>query len=1268
MAEIKNSFLSAKMNKDLDDRLIPNGEYRDALNIDAGKSEKSDVGAIEPMLGNEIAFADVTTIGLTCIGSLADNRTNCIYGFFTNYIDINASQNNTPITAMQRVTTRVVASNTFTSITVDGFCLNVGSVITLGTVINDSTIPANTTVLTKQYNSINSTWIYTLSNIVTLDAVQEVKTTPKMKIVVYNANTGIATTLVEGLFLNFAANKEAGIYGVHILETLLFWTDNRNQPRRLNIDKAFSSINYYTTEDQISVAKYAPFEPLSMVKEVKMPLTVTATAGTNILTFASTVGIEVGMTVVTDANNTSANAVKLMQYHYSYVVAVNSTTVTLYANLPFTLDAGVKLKFLASTMTDQSNDPAWLGDPVFLAKKFVRLSYRFRFEDNELSLMAPFTQPIFVPKQKGFFLNGDENAAYRSTIVQFMENSINNIVLKVPMPDICDRILNSYKIAGLDILYKESDSNNVEVLTSIESADIISSSSTSNIYSYTYKSQKPYKVLPADQTVRVYDIVPVQALSQEVSSNRIIYGNYKDKYSPPAALNYAVSNSYKSKDSNSFIEYPNHTLKQNRSYQVGFVLSDKFGRSSAVLLSNTKELSSIYTPFINAFPTDYSVRNWVGSALQLTINDQIASTKDIPNGTPGLYATVKNGTGFSITNTTVAINTTTYSFILNSGIPPVKGDYLRGKYKDYVSVTNAVLGGGIWAITTDGQVGDIYANDLSLGTTPDIKFAYTINPIGWYSYKIVVKQQEQDYYNVYLPGVLNGYPANQTFATTGVNQYTIFPVNETNKVAHTVLINDNINKVPRDLSEVGPDQRQYRSSVNLFGRVENVMESSIPITCNAAGVTVTDSTIIYPIGGVTTIAQALSIAPGTAITCSASVRLADGTIVLSNIINASGTSGTITYTPTSTTAPNGSDVITFYPVDNKSYFTTKVNDIVSAIAYANDFSFLAASSTNPNGLAALNLYQFQNSPLIARIATNSKTGVLSNQYMTPYLSVYETAPVVSRLELFWETSTSGLISDLNADIASGYEGPAYLRPEFAFYEDQNPSSTGIDYGTPGSPYITNTFYALNNSNGNISGTTAILTVLDGNGTNRSSEFALVSNYLGASGAYRVKIVSSFAFLNDASILSSFTFNMAITYAGSVTNLSFLGKLANRAPIFAYSPTYTVTGGYNPSVPVFSSDRTFNGSDSSPATFGTITISSGNWKFQSQAYITTGSGSCTTNAVVDSLSMNVTQTDGGSTVSSAFRTLGPGVYNYYLNVVLPMSPITGGGSIIYTLVP
>ena len=46
MPQIKNTFLKSKMNKDLDARLVPNGEYRDGKNISVSASEGSDVGAL----------------------------------------------------------------------------------------------------------------------------------------------------------------------------------------------------------------------------------------------------------------------------------------------------------------------------------------------------------------------------------------------------------------------------------------------------------------------------------------------------------------------------------------------------------------------------------------------------------------------------------------------------------------------------------------------------------------------------------------------------------------------------------------------------------------------------------------------------------------------------------------------------------------------------------------------------------------------------------------------------------------------------------------------------------------------------------------------------------------------------------------------------------------------------------------------------------------------------------------------------------------------
>ena len=54
MAEVKNDFLKSRMNKDLDDRLVPKGEYRHAQNISVAKSEGNDVGAIENIVGNNL--------------------------------------------------------------------------------------------------------------------------------------------------------------------------------------------------------------------------------------------------------------------------------------------------------------------------------------------------------------------------------------------------------------------------------------------------------------------------------------------------------------------------------------------------------------------------------------------------------------------------------------------------------------------------------------------------------------------------------------------------------------------------------------------------------------------------------------------------------------------------------------------------------------------------------------------------------------------------------------------------------------------------------------------------------------------------------------------------------------------------------------------------------------------------------------------------------------------------------------------------------------
>ena len=90
MAEVKNSFLKSKMNKDLDSRLVPNGEYRDAQNVQISKSEGDDVGALENVLGNSSIVNFTTAAGYTvgdCIGYFVDEFNSTVYLFFTDYTD-----------------------------------------------------------------------------------------------------------------------------------------------------------------------------------------------------------------------------------------------------------------------------------------------------------------------------------------------------------------------------------------------------------------------------------------------------------------------------------------------------------------------------------------------------------------------------------------------------------------------------------------------------------------------------------------------------------------------------------------------------------------------------------------------------------------------------------------------------------------------------------------------------------------------------------------------------------------------------------------------------------------------------------------------------------------------------------------------------------------------------------------------------------------------------------------------------------------------------
>jgi hypothetical protein len=804
MAKAKNVFIKSKMNKDLDDRLVPPGEYRDGQNIQISRSEGADVGALENVLGN-LLLTDfnipVQCCNVEVIGKYMDVTNDRIIVFLTNFIDNS----------------------------VNGL---------------DNKYVFGTTANNAYYSSI----------------------------CVYNIKSNTSQLLVggdglKGQFLNFAKNHP--IYHINLIENLLFWTDNRNQPRKINIEAASANSLYYTTEDNISVAKYYPYKSMLLMKD----------------------------------------------------------------NISTMLDV-INQKLPDNTTDNPYYDQFWQGDPNFIKDKFLRFSYRFKFEDGENSLMAPFTQPAFIPKQDGYFISemddalptqvgkSDEDITFQSTEVRFFENKVNKITLLIESPDgvAFSELYNKLKVTGIDILYKESDGLSCKVVETIprEVFEFLTPAAngvlnTTNIMEYVYNSSKPYKTLPQDDTTRVFDKVPVRASTQEVSGNRVIYGNFINKHTPPRSIDYNVLVSEKEDSGlylpqfniNNKVEYPNHTLKQNRTYQVGIVLSDRYGRQSSVLLSSSDSGQTIANPYysgstvFNKYNEDSIINpgnnySWPGDALRVLFNNVLVPNNDYDyaTGEPGIY------------------------------------------------------------------------NENT-------------NPLGWYSYKIVVKQQEQDYYNIYFPGVLNG----------GVQNEIGDPATPNQPFAHITLQGDNINKVPRDLKNVGPDQKVFRTSRPT--KVENPMWYSVANKeGDAVEATFTDWNSLEARNFILQRNIDLGLTePDTGSNASLKLYL--------RVDN---------------------DGVTHTGHENKQFHPGTSADTTVNVGTGIDLGLWNSGSF------PVYIYNPQSNPLCARLEVNDfNVGLPADAagavpQKKPILAIYETEPEISRLRLFWETSTSGLVADLNSAI------------------------------------------------------------------------------------------------------------------------------------------------------------------------------------------------------------------------------------------------------------
>ena len=162
MPEVKNTFVTGIMNKDLDERLIPQGVYIHAENVSVDSADAGNIGAVKNQKGNILIgnLANVTNRQLTnarTIGAVASEKDNLIYW--------------------------LVAADEF-----DGI---------------------------YEYNEISGTLVRVLQS-----------------------NKSAPTSISK---LNF--NKEFVVTGINYVNGFLYWTDNYNPPRKINISRVKADVN-----------------------------------------------------------------------------------------------------------------------------------------------------------------------------------------------------------------------------------------------------------------------------------------------------------------------------------------------------------------------------------------------------------------------------------------------------------------------------------------------------------------------------------------------------------------------------------------------------------------------------------------------------------------------------------------------------------------------------------------------------------------------------------------------------------------------------------------------------------------------------------------------------------------------------------------------------------------------------------------------------------------------------------------------------------------
>jgi hypothetical protein len=618
MPDLNHKFNAGKMNKDLDERLVPNGEYRDALNAQVTTSEGSDIGSLQNILGNldissqfyldkngdPIDQLTLESYGFYCVGSINDEKNDKLYWLVSGIgIDFIAEYN--------------YKTKQVFPIIVDVFQASLlpgekGRVLHF-----------DKSYLITGINIIEETLFWTDNN-----TEPKKINIPEIKIGTYN----------------FLTHTEFFVPNPDKASDIPYVSSGPVKHEHLTIIKKGPQIApklemKNTTRDDI-----AGSDPI--IGEVQTTIegnllnwfdqaTGMFTEESQPITFSSAPDFKEGDKLVVESVQPQTGVLKktklIIQIESIIGYNVNNGVNQLSCNiLILSYDQNINLE-------DNLFNVYLLQDTSLFEFRFPRFACRYKYKDGEYSAFSPFTEVGFLPSRFDYLPKEGYNLGMVNTVRSL---GVCNFVDERSIPE---------DVVSIDILYKESDSPNIYSIKNVERVQVDTSNYDSwnaispsevrdvNLYlpqrTYGYvdiEAEMIHSLLPSNQLLRTYDNVPRKALAQEVIGNRLVYANYLQNYNmssrasqSPSALSKTLPRSKNIEvdlkldtiasdisgslipeqinSANSKLYNPAKTIKSLRTYQLGVVYIDEYGRETPVFSesktsSNTKYVEKIHAP------------------------------------------------------------------------------------------------------------------------------------------------------------------------------------------------------------------------------------------------------------------------------------------------------------------------------------------------------------------------------------------------------------------------------------------------------------------------------------------------------------------------------------------------------------------------------------------------------------------------------------------------------------------------------------------------